>query len=111
MTPEQCREARIRLGWTEEDLAARCGLSTATIRYFETGRGRSRRRTPYAICAAFEAADRAVTSKEPKDSAGWPQPGQVIKTQLPLSIRPDSDFSQCLSEGPHNERNQTHPKG
>ena len=56
MTPAQCREARALLGWTEDELSAHCGLAAATIVYFEAGRGRSRRRTPYALRTAFEAA-------------------------------------------------------
>lgn len=38
LTPGQCRAARGFLDWTQDELAARAGLSRSTIRDFEKGR-------------------------------------------------------------------------
>ena len=43
ITPEQCRAARGWLGWSQDDLARRAGVSLSTVRDFEKGR-----RTPIA---------------------------------------------------------------
>jgi DNA-binding transcriptional regulator YiaG len=43
MTPEQCRAARVWLGWSQTELAGRANISLSTVRDFETGR-----RTPTA---------------------------------------------------------------
>ena len=38
MTPEQCRAARALLGWSQKELSRICGVSSATIRNYESGR-------------------------------------------------------------------------
>lgn len=38
LAPEQCRAARGLLNWTQEQLAARAGVSRSTIRDFERQR-------------------------------------------------------------------------
>ena len=43
MSPEQCRAARVWLGWSQTELARRANISLSTVRDFET-----RRRTPTA---------------------------------------------------------------
>jgi len=43
MTPNQCRAARVWLGWSQSELARRANISLSTVRDFETGR-----RTPIA---------------------------------------------------------------
>jgi DNA-binding XRE family transcriptional regulator len=43
ITPEQSRGARAMLGWSREELAARCKVSQATLADFEAGK-----RSPYA---------------------------------------------------------------
>ena len=37
MTPQQCLETRLRLGWTREDLASACSLAAPIVRLFEAG--------------------------------------------------------------------------
>ena len=37
MTPQQCVEARIRLGWSRQDLAEAAGLAAPIVRMFEAG--------------------------------------------------------------------------
>jgi hypothetical protein len=37
MTPQQCVEARIRLGWSRQDLADAAGLAAPIVRMFEAG--------------------------------------------------------------------------
>ncbi len=36
MTPKQCRNARIRLGWSARRLAQEAGVTSLTVREFET---------------------------------------------------------------------------
>lgn len=38
MSPEQCRAARAWLGWSQQQLANKSGVSASTVRDFETGR-------------------------------------------------------------------------
>jgi DNA-binding XRE family transcriptional regulator len=37
MTPEHCRAARGWLGWTQQDLATRAGVSLSTVKMLERG--------------------------------------------------------------------------
>lgn len=37
MTPQQCVEARLRLGWSRQDLAEAAGLAAPIVRMFEAG--------------------------------------------------------------------------
>ena len=37
MTPQQCVEARVRLGWSRQDLAEAAGLAAPIVRMFEAG--------------------------------------------------------------------------
>ena len=37
MTPQQCVEARLRLGWSRQDLAEAAGLAAPIVRIFEAG--------------------------------------------------------------------------
>jgi transcriptional regulator with XRE-family HTH domain len=37
MTPQQCLEARLRLGWSRQDLAEAAGLAAPIVRLFEAG--------------------------------------------------------------------------
>ncbi|WP_158743641.1 helix-turn-helix transcriptional regulator [Acidisphaera sp. L21] len=38
MTGEECKTARIKLGWSREQLAASCGMAVSTLLNFETNR-------------------------------------------------------------------------
>ncbi len=40
MTPEQCRAARKKLGWSVDGLASRVGGCRSTITFFDSGRNR-----------------------------------------------------------------------
>lgn len=52
--PQQMRAARVMLGWSVEELASETGLSTATIRRYETTGDHMKEATAAAIVAAFE---------------------------------------------------------
>lgn len=56
MTPEQCRQARELLGWTQAQLARAASCGSDTVKYIEAGNGRPRAPTLAAIRAALEAA-------------------------------------------------------
>jgi predicted transcriptional regulator len=56
ITPSQCRAARGLLGWNQQDLAARAGVSQLTVHQLETGTTRPRRATLDVVRRAFESA-------------------------------------------------------
>ena len=56
MTPEQCREARNLLGWTQLRLAVRAGCSVRTVQCFENKWHPTSARMFAAIRAALGAA-------------------------------------------------------
>lgn len=56
MTPEQCREARALLCWTEVQLARHAGIKAETVRYVEAGNGRPKALTLATIRTCLEAA-------------------------------------------------------
>jgi transcriptional regulator with XRE-family HTH domain len=56
LTGAQVREARELLGWTQNDLAGRVGVSTTTISFFENNRQRPSEELLDTIRAAFYAA-------------------------------------------------------
>ena len=56
MTPEQCRTARLALKWNSQQLAARIGVCSATVRVFEGGRRHVRPQTVAALRDVLEAA-------------------------------------------------------
>lgn len=56
ITPSQCRAARGLLGWNQEDLATRAGVSQVTVHQLEAGSTQPRRATLDVIRRAFEKA-------------------------------------------------------
>jgi predicted transcriptional regulator len=56
ITPSQCRAARGLLQWSQEDLAARAGVSQVTVHQLEVGSTQPRRATLDVIRRAFESA-------------------------------------------------------
>ena len=56
ITPSQCRAARGLLAWSQEDLAARAGVSQVTVHQLEAGSTQPRRATHDVIRRAFENA-------------------------------------------------------
>ncbi|QUD90685.1 helix-turn-helix transcriptional regulator [Phenylobacterium montanum] len=82
LTPQGCIEARRRLGWSQQDLAHRSGISWRTIINFETGRHRPRHHTSIALVRAFRECGLAFKLSyeapgEPqvadRPGQGWPQ--------------------------------------
>jgi len=68
LTPQQCRAARGLLGWTQEELAARAGVSRSTVRGFENGQHELHRGSAAVIRGAFEVA--GVVLIDPDGEAG-----------------------------------------
>jgi predicted transcriptional regulator len=56
ITPSQCRAARGLLGWNQEDLATKAGVSQVTVHQLEAGVTQPRRATLDVIRRAFENA-------------------------------------------------------
>lgn len=56
MTPEDCLETRIRLGWSREQLARAAGLTVKTLQTFESGERQPRQGTVIAIRRALRRA-------------------------------------------------------
>jgi transcriptional regulator with XRE-family HTH domain len=58
LTPAQLRAARALLGWSQEDLADRCGgaATSATIKRFETGKSDPKQSTLIAWRRALSKA-------------------------------------------------------
>jgi transcriptional regulator with XRE-family HTH domain len=56
ITPQQCRDARKLLGWSEVDLAHRTGVGPAALGRFESGSGALDRDILGRILGVFEAA-------------------------------------------------------
>ena len=54
--PEQCRAARGLLGWTQEELAERAGVSRSTVRGFENGQHELHRGSAAVIRGALEGS-------------------------------------------------------
>ena len=68
LTPQQCRAARGLLDWTQEELAARAGVSRSTVRGFENGQHELHRGSAAVIRGAFEVA--GVVLIDPDGEAG-----------------------------------------
>lgn len=64
MTPEQCRQARERLGWTRLDLGLRANCSPETVKGFETGTRRLTPRSIGVIIATFEQSGLDVMTEQ-----------------------------------------------
>jgi transcriptional regulator with XRE-family HTH domain len=56
LTAGQCRAARGLLGWSQEELARRAGVGTATLHQLESGKAAPRRATLTVVRQALEAA-------------------------------------------------------
>jgi len=56
ITPSQCRAARGLLGWSQQDLAAKAGISQLTVHQLEAGSTQPRRATLDVVRRAFEHA-------------------------------------------------------
>lgn len=56
LTPQQCRAARGLLGWTQEELAERAGVSRSTVRGFENGQHELHRGSAAVIRDALATA-------------------------------------------------------
>ena len=56
ITPAQCRAARGLLGWSQQDLAAKAGISQFAVHQLEAGSTRPRRATLDVVRRAFEHA-------------------------------------------------------
>ena len=56
ITPEQCRGARGMLGWSQDGLAEKAGVSKHTIVDLEGGKRKTQRSSILALKVAFENA-------------------------------------------------------
>jgi len=56
VTPRQCRAARALLGWKQDVLAYRSGVSASAITHFESGRSRTYPRNIEAMETALNRA-------------------------------------------------------
>ena len=65
MTPQQCVEARVRLGWSRQNLAEAAGLAAPIVRMFEAGALAGFDDCETAIAEAITAAQ--ASAQEPRD--------------------------------------------
>ena len=56
ITVAQCRGARVMLGWSQQELADKAGISVRSLVYFEMGKREPYKRTMASLIACFEAA-------------------------------------------------------
>ncbi len=91
------RLLRTRLGWSQEQLARRLGVSFATVNRWESGRSRPSARASLAL-AELEAA---ITSREPPRG---PEPAEAEPDRLPVALssfvgreRELNDLSELLT--------------
>ena len=63
MTPQQCVEARVRLGWSRQDLAEAAGLAAPIVRMFEAGALAGFDDCEAAIAEALIAAEAAAPER------------------------------------------------
>jgi transcriptional regulator with XRE-family HTH domain len=70
LSPEQCRAARGLLDWTQEELAARAGVSRSTVRGFENGQHELHRGSAAVIRGALEAAGVALIDADGEAGPG-----------------------------------------
>src|SRR5918994_7825736 len=75
LSSEQCHAARALLGWTQEELAERAGVSRSTVRGFENGRHELHRGSTAVIRGALDAA--GVVLVDPDQETG---PGVRLRT-------------------------------
>ena len=90
------RAARVLLGWSQFDLAAKSGLGRATIAAFEAGTANVAPRTLRDIAAAFEAA--GVVFLDPVE--GVHQGAVGLKWGRDFSQRPASGSGDTSEAGP-----------
>ncbi len=57
ITPEQCKAARLLLGWSIKDLSYKARATVETIELFERSSSGSQKRTACKLKGAFEATE------------------------------------------------------
>lgn len=82
MLENEVRASRIRLGWSQEELAGRCGVSRAGISAIETGRLVPSTAAALALAAAMgttvEALFRLPGTRAPGDGEHWAWPAPTL---------------------------------
>lgn len=76
LTPALCRAARGLLDWTQDELAARSGLSRSTVRGFEKGHHELQHSSEQAIVDVFSNQGVSLILSGPAS------PGLSLKRQL-----------------------------
>lgn len=78
MNADECRARRLRLGWTEQELADQAGLSELTIRSFERGLTQPRPGTLIALRRAFSGGEQQLPRDAfPRSTPSSLWPGRV----------------------------------
>jgi transcriptional regulator with XRE-family HTH domain len=70
ITSSQVKEARALLGWSQEELAARAGISSVTIARFETASRNTRKTTIEMLRTTLEAHGVVFSIGKPKLKGG-----------------------------------------
>ncbi len=71
MTPRQCLETRLRLGWSRADLASACSLAAPIVRLYEAGALEGFEECQEAIEAALWKAEARPPVRACKPRASW----------------------------------------
>ncbi|MFO1151273.1 MAG: helix-turn-helix transcriptional regulator [Alsobacter sp.] len=72
MTPDECRRARLAMGWSEAELAQRAGITALTVIRFESGRKWSNRKVAQAIAAALAEEGAQAAARPSRRPPGGP---------------------------------------
>lgn len=106
LTPSSCRVARRGLGFTQEELARRAGVSRATLVNFEAGKGKPLKASVAAIRRALGQGSRlahvlrALQAAEPKLRALGVMHLAVFGSLARMEDRPESDVDLVVEIAP-----------
>lgn len=92
------KEARIKHGWTQEDLAERAGLSPTAIQYYENNRRQPKGKTLEALAEALGVPEERLFQSAPL----IPRPDNLSELEQ-IILRLREDMEQRVREDIYNQ--------